>query len=133
MLFRIKDATLDANNAPEWERLFVQGVGNYLQGWQGANGLSRERAAELEGFMNDTASDLGRFFRRMAVTNVNGLAQAALDVGFGRRKPAVDPATLAARDHTVTDTEKLWLDARIDANDRIDHLDEALLRFLEQA
>ncbi len=32
MLFRIKDATLGAANAPEWETLFVQGVGNYLSG-----------------------------------------------------------------------------------------------------
>ncbi|MFY8195152.1 MAG: hypothetical protein ACOVKV_08735 [Novosphingobium sp.] len=32
MLFRLKDATLGAPNAPEWERLFVQGIGNYLQG-----------------------------------------------------------------------------------------------------
>lgn len=133
MLFRIKDATLDADNAPEWERLFVQGVGNYLQGWQGAKGLTADRAAELEVFMEDRSSNLGRFFRRMATTNVNGLAQAARDVGFGKRQPARDPSAQAAQDHAVTDTEKLWLDARIDANDKVDALDEALLRFLEQA
>lgn len=133
MLFRIKDATLDAENGPEWECLFVQGVGNYLQGWQGAQSLSRERAAELEGFMNDRSSDLGRFLRRMAVTNVNGLAQAARDIGFGHSKPAAQPAAQASCDHAITDSEKLWLNARIDANDRIDHLDEQLLRFLEQA
>ncbi|MBB3859941.1 hypothetical protein GGQ88_001202 [Novosphingobium hassiacum] len=133
MLFRLKDATLDADNASEWERLFVQGVGNYLQGWQGAKGLSRDRAAELEAFMDDRSSNLGRFFRRMATTNVNGLAQAARDVGFGKRQPSRDPSAEAAQDHAVTDTEKLWLDARIDANDKVDALDEALLRFLEQA
>src|SRR5690606_27794582 len=33
MLFRVKDATLGAANAPEWKQLFVQGVGNYLQGY----------------------------------------------------------------------------------------------------
>src|SRR6187200_2979637 len=32
MLFRLKDATLDAANDPEWKRMFVQGVANYLQG-----------------------------------------------------------------------------------------------------
>lgn len=132
MLFRIKDATLDADNAPEWERLFVQGVGNYLQGWQGAKGLTRERAAELEAFMEDRTSHVGRFFRRMATTDVNGLVQASRNVGFGRRKPVADPASQAAQDHAVTDSEKLWLDARIDANDKVDALNEALLRFLEQ-
>jgi hypothetical protein len=47
MLFRLKDATLGADNAAEWQRLFVQGVGNYLQGWQGAKGLTREFVDEL--------------------------------------------------------------------------------------
>ena len=50
MLFRIKDATLGANNDPEWKRLFVQGVGNYLQGFTGHTALSRERAVQLEAF-----------------------------------------------------------------------------------
>lgn len=133
MLFRIKDATLDADNAAEWERLFVQGVGNYLQGWQGAKGLTFDRAAELEVFMEDQTSHVGNFFKRMAKTNANGFAQGLREVGFGRRQPSRDPSAQAAQDHAVTDTEKLWLDARIDANDKVDALDEALLRFLEQA
>ena len=132
MLFRIKDATLGAANAPEWERLFVQGVGNYLQGWQGATGLTRERAGELESFMNDRSSNLGGFFQRMARVNTNGLAQAVREVRFGRRQPARDSAGEAAREHAVTDTEKLWLDARIDGDDKIDALEEALLRFLSE-
>ena len=35
MLFRLKDATLYDVNAPEWDRLFVQGVGSYLLGFGG--------------------------------------------------------------------------------------------------
>jgi len=132
MLFRIKDATLGAANAPEWERLFVQGVGNYLQGWQGATGLTRERAGELESFMNDRSSNLGGFFQRMAKVNANGLAQAVREIGFGRRQPARDIAGEAAGEHTVTDTENLWLKARIDGDDKIDALEEALLRFLDE-
>lgn len=131
MLYRLKDATLDAPNAPEWPRLFVQGVGNYLQGWQAAKGLSRERAAELEAFMEDRTSSLGGFFRRMAKVNHNGFAQAVREVGFGRRQPGRDIAAEAARDHALTQDESLWLNARIDANDRVDPLDEALLRFLD--
>lgn len=132
MLFRIKDATLDADNAPEWERLFVQGVGNYLQGWQGAKGLTRERAGELEAFMNDRSSHLGRFFGRMATTNARGFTQAVRAVGFGRRQPERDIAGEASREHAVTDAENLWLNARIDADDKVDALEEALLRFLKE-
>lgn len=133
MLFRVKDATLGAANAPEWERLFVQGVGNYLQGWQGAKGLTRERAGELEAFMDDRSSNLGSFFKRMAMTNANGFKQAVRDVGLGRRTPSRDVAGEAARDHGVTDSEKLWLDARIDADDQLDPLEQALMRFLSEA
>lgn len=132
MLFRIKDATLGAANAPEWEPLFVQGVGNYLQGWQGAKGLSRERAVELESFMETRSSNLGNFFRRMVKTNTNGLAQAVREVGFGRRRPSLDTAGQAAQDHALTETESLWLNARIDADDKVDALEEALLSFLHE-
>lgn len=132
LLFRLKDATLGAANAPEWERLFVQGVGNYLQGWQGAKSLTAERASELEAFMNDRSSNLGAFFKRMATTNSNGFAQAVREIGFGRRQPARDIAGDAARDHAVNDAEQLWLNARIDADDKIDPLEQALLQFLDE-
>lgn len=130
MLFRLKDATLGADNAPPWERLFVQGVANYLQGWNGAVGVSRERAGELEAFMNDRSSSIGRFFGRMARTDGAGFADALKEVGFGRKQPGRDIAGEAMRDHAVNDAEKLWLEARIDADGQIDALEKALLRFL---
>lgn len=131
LLYRIKDATLAADNAPEWERLFVQGVGNYLQGWQGAKGVTRERAAELEAFMNDRTSHIGRFFGRMTKVDSNGFTSALREAVFGEREPGRDSSAEASADHTLTDSERLWLAARIDANDKVDALDEALLRFLE--
>lgn len=133
MLFRLKDATLGAHNAPAWERLFVQGVGNYLQGWTGASGLSRERAAELEVFMNDRSSHVGRFFGRMATVSASGFAQAVREVSFGRKQPVRDFAGEAARDVAVTDGENLWLQARLDADGQVDPLEQALLDFLAAA
>jgi hypothetical protein len=32
MLFRLKDATLNADNSKDWQRLFIQGVANHLMG-----------------------------------------------------------------------------------------------------
>ncbi|MEO0031250.1 MAG: hypothetical protein RIS94_1008 [Pseudomonadota bacterium] len=131
MLFRIKDATLGAANSPEWERLFVQGVGNYLQGWQGAKLTDRTEAARLETFMNDRTSHVGRFFGRMAKVDGNGLASATREL-FGRKGPVRDIAAEARADAQVTDPERLWLDARIDADSTFDPLEQALLRFLQQ-
>ena len=128
MLFRLKDATLDAANAPEWKRLFVQGVGNYLQGFAGYEPLSRNRAAELETFMNDTAVRIGGFFSRMGEEVVNG----GFGKAFGRRTGRRDLAAEAAAAQQVTDDENLWLQDRIDANDRLDEFDQALLDFLAE-
>lgn len=129
LLFRIKDDTLGANNHPEWKRLFVQGVGNYLQGFSSYTPLSRERAGELEGFMNDTSSSVGRFMGQMAsaVANPNRIGKV-----FGRKgvTPPVEVLVSAAR--AVTHHEQEWLDAQIEANGEIDEYDQALLNFLAE-
>lgn len=132
MLFRLKDATLGADNASAWGRLFVQGVGNYLQGWNGAKGITRERAGELEAFMDDRSTHLGRFFGRMARVDTGSFVRAVREVGFGRRQPGRDVAGEAAREHAVTDAENLWLQARIDADEQVDPLEKALLAFLAE-
>jgi len=96
MLFRIKDATLEAPNAAEWQRLFVQGVGNYLQGWTGGHAISRDRAAQLEGFMNDTAGGLGGFFSRMSRVGAGDFRAAAQALLSGARRTTM-PGRLAPK------------------------------------
>ena len=132
MLFRLKDAALGADNAAEWQRLFVQGVGNYLQGWNNARGVTRERAAELENFMNDTSSSLGRFFGRMTRVGAQGLGTAAHDLLSGG-KPARDYAGEVGADAAITSPEQSWLDGRIQADGQTDPLEQALLAFLAEA
>jgi len=131
MLFRIKDATLGASNAPEWERLFMQGVGNYLQGWQGAKGLTRERADQLEAFMDDRTSHIGQFFGRMAKVDGGSFFSAAGQIAFGRAKTR-DIFGEAQADAAVTGPEQLWLNAKIDDDGKIDPLEQALLKFLQE-
>jgi hypothetical protein len=128
MLFRIKDETLGADNAPEWKQLFVQGVGNYLQGYVALSAqLSRERAAELEAFMNDNASSVGRFIGHMTKSAPN-----AFGVVFGTKgdKPSRDELALEAE--AVTPKEQQWLEDRIIADDKVDELEQALLAFVTE-
>lgn len=132
LLFRIKEASKGQNNAPEWKQLFVQGVGNYLQGFSCAKPLSAERAAELEAFMNDTAINIGRFFKHMAGTNPAEAARAA------RAEMADDGDYLdfddaAAADAEVTREEQVFLDKMIGADGETDELEKALLEFIAQA
>lgn len=128
MLFRLKDATLQADNAPEWKRLFVQGVGNYLQGFGGRDPLSRERAAELEGFMNKSAASVGGFLGRMAHSS----PRAGFSSLFGGKPEAIDLDVDVEAAHAVTSIEKAWLQGQIDGNGQIDEYDQALLDFLAE-
>jgi hypothetical protein len=124
MLFRIKDAALPHDNAPEWQTLFVQAVGNYLQGFGGKEPLSRDREIELERFMNDTASGFGGFFARMAK---GGAGQALA-------QPIVQP-DLVAQIHTVaqiTGSEQNWLDHELQMDGQCDAMEQALLKFLAE-
>ena len=127
LLYRIKDAALGADNSREWKRLFVQGVGNFLMGFADHTPLSRERAAELESFMNDHRSSIGGFFSRMAKDTVKG----RLFSGF-RRKKAEGPshAQRVSQAREVDMDEQAWLEGQIDGNAHIDEFDQALLDFI---
>ncbi len=128
MLFHLKDACLNADNAPEWQQLFVQGVGNYLQGFGGGEALSRERAAELESFMNNSAASIGGFFARMVRSNpLSGFSNL-----LGCEPEAADLDDAATAAHEVTSIEDAWLQGQIDANGQIDAYDQALLDFLAE-
>lgn len=128
MLFRIKDATEHAANSPEFKRLFVQGVGNYLMGFAGTGSqISRERALELEAFVADNKVRIGRFMGAMATTAPN-----AFGVVFGNRKAAPSREERAAQDAEMTGTEKDWLDAQIELNGKVDAYDKALLEFIAE-
>jgi hypothetical protein len=127
MLFRLKDATLGAANGPEWKRLFVQGVGNYLMAYTSYEPLPQERAAELEEFINRPSDGVGRFFARMARFDL----QSGFTGVFGR-KPVRDRDGEAAQARAITGDERSWLDARIDADHQIDEYEQALMDFLAE-
>ena len=128
MLFRLKDATLGANNSPEWKRLFVQGVANYLQGYSDANAqISRERASALQAFMADTSHGIGSFLGRVARSRPTGFGSFFAD---GKVAPSRDEDVAAAQD--VTRSEKDWLDTKIGADGKVDEYERALLEFLAE-
>jgi hypothetical protein len=132
LLFRIKEASAGQDNAPEWKQLFVQGVGNYLQGFSCAEPLSAERAAELEAFMNDTAVNVGRFFARIAETNPVEAAQAA-QAEMAEDSDYLEFDEKAAADAQITVEEQAFLAKMLNADGEIDELEKALLEFIAEA
>jgi len=126
LLFRLKDASLGAANAPEWERMFVQGVANYLQGVASRSAqLSRERAAELEAFMGDDNTSVAGFLGRMAKGAPN-----AFGVVFGKKQPERDRIAELRTAEQVTADERQWLDTHVNADGVVDEYEQALIAFL---
>ncbi len=130
MLFRLKDATLELTNSPEFKRVFVQGVGNYLMGFASESAhLSRERMRELESFIADNKADVGRFMGQMvkSAPNVFGIL-------FGQSEMAAAPSRerRVAMAAGITPVEQEWLDSQMAGNDEIDSYDQALLEFIAE-
>jgi hypothetical protein len=132
MLFRLKDATLGADNAEDWPDLFVKAVANHLMAHNRFAQLSDDRARALDSFMSDATPRLGAFFGRMAGASVSGgFSEAASRVlGFGRKGAERDRDAEVASDARITELEEAWLQQQVDANHQLDVLDKALLRFL---
>jgi hypothetical protein len=132
MLFRIKDATLHDANAPEWDKLFVQGVANFLLGFGGHEPLSAARAVELESFMNAEGGGIGGFLGRMAQANpVDGFGSL---LGMAGDHPdsgveAYDNEAEAAA--ALEPAEADWLQTRLDADEELDDLERALIAFID--
>lgn len=127
MLFRIKDATKADANAPEWADLFVDGVANYLKGFNFAHAqVSHERAKELQDFVQDTSTSVGGFLGKMAKSKPD--FANAIGVVFGKKKPMGHGiAERAAEGNVVTASENAWLDNLVDADGEIDPIEKRLI------
>jgi hypothetical protein len=130
MLWRLKDACRESDNAPGWKTLFAQGVGNYLMAYSAYRPLARDEAARLEAFVGDHRSSVLGFFARMGRA---GPVAGARDLLHPDRAPSAadhDAAVHAAA--AITGTEKAWLDTHVDADHRRDPYEEALLAFIAE-
>lgn len=127
MLFRLKDATLPEENAPEWEDLFLDAVSNYVRGFALKNAqLDHGRAKELEAFIADNKANAGRFFGRM-VKEVPHVANHFGKV-FGKKQPqAPSFEEQAAAGEAITDYEQQWLDSMVESDGEVDDLERRLI------
>jgi hypothetical protein len=128
-LWRIKDATLGADNAPAWKTLFVQAVGNHLMAFSSYRPLERDEARRLDAWAADHRSSVLGFIGRMRPdSNVAEALRAAFpkQVSAAEHEAAVDAA------RAVTSEEKGWLDGHVEADGARDPYEEALLGFVAE-
>lgn len=130
MLFRIKDQTLYDVNAPEWEKLFVQGVANFLFAFGGHEPLDPARAAELEAFMAREGAGVGGFLNRMLTTkpDFNGAFGSLLDLG----PHGTDVETETDEAAQLSSEESHWLSDMLEADEELDPLEKALLAWIAE-
>lgn len=124
-LWRLKDACLDGDNAPEWKTLFVQAVGNHLMAWSPYKPLERGDAARLEAFVNDKHSSVLGFFARMR--GASPLSEARQ---LFRDAPRIDYDAALAAAEQISPDEQGWLDRHVEADGARDPYEEALLAFV---
>jgi hypothetical protein len=126
MLWRIKDATLHADNAPGWKQLFVQALGNHLMAWSNYRPLDRDKAAELESFMDDRRVNVAGFLGRMGQPDFSDFKRSL----FGHETTAAEHEASVESAEAVTPAEQGWLSAHVDADGARDPYEQALLDFI---
>jgi hypothetical protein len=130
LLFRLKDATLGADNAPDWQQLFVQGVANYLLAFSRGGIVDIAKAQRLEAFMDQNQARLGGFLSRM------NMADGLREIGrvFRPQVAADEPSHEAkvANAARLDAAEASWLKGQMAHDGVSDPLEAALLAFIER-
>lgn len=132
MLFRIKDAALRSENAPDWLQLFVQGVGNHLMTHSDYRPLSREEAVRLHAEMEASTPSIAGFFHRMLPGDM--LGRGTILDAFKAVFPCgedVSSQSVSVESHPVlTAAEAAWLKTHIAADGQTDPYEKALMTFI---
>lgn len=129
LLFRLKDATLGADNSAEWKRLFVQGIANYLMAHQAWVPLKGAEQVRLEDPSTPRSAPFREVLERVR-RNPNSLLEAIF--GKSEQKWIAEHEEAVAREAEVTPQEAEWLKALLDADNARDELEQALLDFLAE-
>lgn len=141
VLFDLNDKTIEAQNHPEWNDVFVKAVGAHLMMSCGYENISRAEALQREAWLDDSQPDTMGMLSR-TLSSVGSLLKAATwtdalqspteagqQVWNARNSVAQQRAMAAA---PVTSAEAEWLAGRINRDGVMHENEIALLRFVKQ-
>jgi hypothetical protein len=128
MLFRLKGATLGADNAPGWADLFVKAVGDHLMGHVSYRPLTQQAQLDLDAYVADTTVSMVRFAGRAFGRRTTD-PRAGVSVENDRRATARPSAVVDAQ---ITPNEKGWLTSRIQADGTHDSLEIEPIYFIRR-
>lgn len=127
LVWRLKHATTNGANAPEWKVFFVQAIGNHLMAHNFYHALDRSEAKRLDDFVSDTHHSTAGFLSRMAGSVLHPPVKEA----FAAPKHDDIEGAVAA-DKAITSEEATWLRRHIDEDGQVDDIEQALLDFIAE-
>jgi len=133
LLFELNNETSEAENAPAWQKLFVQAVGHYLMYPAGAPAVpDRAEAARREAWL-EARRGTGRFMAAMAASLrgalLGGSGGGAAGADSGREAALATEAF--ARD-AVDEPEAAWLLSHIKRDGVLHQNEKALLAYIKE-
>lgn len=135
LVFELNNQTVEKENAPEWQKLFVQAIATYLMFPSGAPAVpDRAEAARRERWLEERRG-IGAFMRGMASINTHIFAATASKMlGRDRETGAAEAMAKAeafARE-SITEAEAAWLIEHIMQDGILHDNERALLAFIKE-
>ena len=133
VLFDINDATVEAENHPDWSDLFVKAIANHLMFVSGYRPPSREEALRREAWLEERGSTVD-FFSRMVSGGFTAVWQAYTEQSAEERALAhlEEEKRRLVLAEEVTPVEGEWLAGRIGRDGHVHENERALLQFLKR-
>ena len=130
LLFRLKDATLGAENGPSWKDFFVKAIANHLMAHNFHTAISRDEALRRQAFVADTHIHIGRFLGCV----IGGIPKLGETLFQKDQDPWAENHGEAriAHDEAVTASEQAWLRFQTNHDGQLDDMEKALLAYLEK-
>ncbi len=136
LVFELNNQTTEKENAPEWRKLFVQAIANYLMFPSGApavpdraEAVRRERWLEERRGIGAFVADMGKVNARNFASTTRGILGRGPDAGAAA--DAMAEASAFARE-SISATEAAWLTEQISRDGILHDNERALLVFIKE-
>lgn len=130
LLFDLNDATIEAQNDPEWSDLFTKAIACYLMAHMGYSPPSREDALRRSAWLDDTSINIGGFLSTMGKSGFVGFAGL-----FRKTPPPIDQDMVRqaaiSQAEEITQEEAGWLAKRIAHDGRLHANEIALIEYMK--
>lgn len=140
ILFKLNDETLEEQNHPAWNDLFVKAVANHLMAISGYTMPDRKQALAREEWLDDTQVDVGGMLAQ-SLSSIGSMFSGGIsdmfksdhervEEAWAERNARVESQSLAAE--SIDAGEAKWLVERIGHDGVFHENEQALIRFIKQ-